>query len=260
MRIVDLSMTLDDVIPVDPPFLRPKIDYLDHTGGLKHMYAMYGILPGQLLDEQGLASETLTLTTHSGTHVDAPWHYHPTMNDGERSWTIDEVPLDWFFRPGVKLDLRHLPNGHLVTAADIDQALDAIGHELQPLDIVLMHTLASDAYGREDYIDTGHRLRPRGDSPPHRLGRAGRRGRTPGAGICRRRSTGGSSKRPVTRRSSGTATRPAPRSATARSRSCRTSRTCRRPVSPWRASRRRCAAPPRAGRARSPSSRTDTSG
>ena len=155
MRIVDLSMTLDDVIPVDPPFLRPKIDYLDHTGGLKHMYAMYGILPGQLLDEQGLASETLTLTTHSGTHVDAPWHYHPTMNDGERSWTIDQVPLDWFFRPGVKLDMRHLPNGHIVTAADIDQALDAIGHTLQPLEIVLMHTLASEAYGREDYVDTG---------------------------------------------------------------------------------------------------------
>jgi hypothetical protein len=36
------------------------------------------------------------LTTHSGTHLDAPYHFHPTMNgrDGEpeRSITIDEVP------------------------------------------------------------------------------------------------------------------------------------------------------------------------
>lgn len=155
MRFVDLSMPLDDVIPVDPPFLRPKIEYKDHIDGLKDMHAMYGILPEQLPDGQGLAAETVTITTHAGTHVDAPWHYHPTMNGGEKAWTIDEVPLDWFFRPGVKLDLRHLPSGHLVTAADLEEALAKIGHELQPLDIVLMHTVAAAAYGRDDYIDTG---------------------------------------------------------------------------------------------------------
>lgn len=155
MRFVDLSMPLDDVIPVDPPFLRPKIEYKDHTAGLKDMHAMYGIEPEQLPDGQGLAAETVTITTHAGTHVDAPWHYHPTMNGGEKAWTIDEIPLDWFFRPGVKLDLRHLPNGHLVTAADLDEALAKIDYTLQPYDIVLMHTLASDAYGRDEYIDTG---------------------------------------------------------------------------------------------------------
>jgi hypothetical protein len=31
------------------------------------------------------------------------------MNGGERAWTIDEVPLDWFYRPGVKLDLAIVP-------------------------------------------------------------------------------------------------------------------------------------------------------
>lgn len=155
MRFIDLSMPLDDVVPVDPPFLRPKIEYKDHIGGLKDMFAMYGILPEQLPDGQGLAAETVTITTHSGTHVDAPWHYHPTMNHGERSWTIDEVPLDWFFRPGVKLDLRHLPSGHLVMPEDIDRALADIEYTLQPFDIVLMHTVASAAYGRDDYVDTG---------------------------------------------------------------------------------------------------------
>jgi len=155
MRFIDLSMPLDDVIPVDPPFLRPQIEYKDHIGGLQDMYKMYGILPEQLPDGQGLAAETVRITTHAGTHVDAPWHYHPTMNGGEKAWTIDEVPLDWFFRPGVKLDLRHLPSGHLVTAADLEVALRGSGHELQPFDIVLMHTVASAAYGRDDYVDTG---------------------------------------------------------------------------------------------------------
>ena len=46
--------------------------------------------------------------------MDAPWHYASTMNRGERAATIDEVPLDWCYRPGVKLDFRHLPDGHVV--------------------------------------------------------------------------------------------------------------------------------------------------
>ena len=155
MRFIDLSMPLDDVIPVDPPFLRPKIEYKDHQAGVKDMQAMYGVTAEQLPDGEGLAAETVTMTTHAGTHVDAPWHYHPTMNGGEKSWTIDEVPLDWFFRPGVKLDMRHLPNGHLVATADIDEALAKIDYVLQPFDIVLMHTVASAAYGQDEYFDTG---------------------------------------------------------------------------------------------------------
>ena len=49
------------------------------------------------------------------------------------SWTIDEVPLDWCFHPGVKLDFRHFADGYLVKPADIDAELKRIGHELQPL-------------------------------------------------------------------------------------------------------------------------------
>ena len=34
---------------------------------------------------KGWAVEFVTLSTHSGTHLDAPWHYHPTMDGGWRS-------------------------------------------------------------------------------------------------------------------------------------------------------------------------------
>ena len=37
------------------------------------------------------------------------------MNEGERSWTIDEVPLDWCLQPGVKLDFRHFADGYVAT-------------------------------------------------------------------------------------------------------------------------------------------------
>lgn len=85
MRFVDLSVHLDNETPLDPPFLRPKIEYKNHQEGLKDMYNMYGITPEQLPDGQGLAAETVTITTHSGTHIDAPWHYHPTQNNGEKA-------------------------------------------------------------------------------------------------------------------------------------------------------------------------------
>ena len=66
--------------------------------------------------------------------------------------TIDEAPLDWFFRPGVKLDFRRKPDGHVIRAAEIDEELDRIGHDLKPLDIVLVNTRASECYGTDEYL------------------------------------------------------------------------------------------------------------
>jgi hypothetical protein len=64
-------MPIDDVTPVDTPFLKPKITYKDHQDTLGEMDHMYGIRPDQLLDGCGLAAETVTISTHAGTHVDA---------------------------------------------------------------------------------------------------------------------------------------------------------------------------------------------
>ena len=99
--------------------------------------------------------ERIQLSTHNGTHLDAPWHYHPTMNEGERSWTIDEVPLDSCFQPGVKLDFRHFADGYVATAADVEAELSRIGHELKPLEIVVVNTSAGTKYGQPDYVASG---------------------------------------------------------------------------------------------------------
>ncbi len=42
------------------------------------------------------------------------------------------MPLEWCFQPGVKLDFRHLPDGYVVTAADVENELKRIGHTLKP--------------------------------------------------------------------------------------------------------------------------------
>ena len=68
---------------------------------------------------------------------------------------IDQVPLDWFFRPGVKLDFRKVPDGHVVTAAEVEAELKRIGHELKPFDIVLVNTRASSCIGSDEYLTAG---------------------------------------------------------------------------------------------------------
>jgi kynurenine formamidase len=155
-RIIDISTPLQNDVEVDPPMMRPKIAYLDHRQTVGQILPFFpGLEQEDLPDGEGWAIETVQLTTHNGTHLDAPWHYHSTMNDGERASTIDEVPLDWCFQRGVKLDFRHFPDGYVATAGDVEAELKRIGHELKPLDIVLVNTSAGVKYGKPDYLLSG---------------------------------------------------------------------------------------------------------
>lgn len=155
-RFLDLSVALETGIASDPPIMLPQITYLDHSMTAPQIASFFeGLKPEQLPGGEGWAVEQLTVSTHNGTHLDAPYHHHSTMNGGERAWTIDEVPLEWCFNPGVKLDFRDLPDGYVVSAAEVEAELARIGHELQPLDIVLVNTAAGARYGEPDYIDRG---------------------------------------------------------------------------------------------------------
>jgi kynurenine formamidase len=155
-RFVDLSIAIEPGLPSDPPDMRPVVEYSDHEEGAEGMKAYFpGItregLPGGL----GWAVEKLTLTTHSGTHLDAPYHYHPTMDRGKPSLTIDEIPLSWCYGDGVLLDFRHKKDGERITAQDVEKELARIRYELKPLDIVLVQTGADAAWGTPEYLVKG---------------------------------------------------------------------------------------------------------
>jgi kynurenine formamidase len=155
-RFVDLSVPLQAGIASDPPGLLPGIEYLDHHQTAAEVCRFFpGLTSADLPGGEGWAIERLQIVTHNGTHLDAPYHFHSTMNRGERASTIDEVPLEWCFNPGVKLDFRHFADGYVATAADVAAELQRIGHVLQPLDIVVVNTAAGAAYGRPDYVARG---------------------------------------------------------------------------------------------------------
>jgi kynurenine formamidase len=156
MRIIDLSVALKAGIASDPASMLPRIDYLDHKAGAKEFTAWFpGLKAEQLPDGEGAAMERITFTTHNGTHLDAPWHFASTMDGGKPAMKIDEVPLEWFFSSGVKLDFRQKPDGYVCQADDVKRELDRIGYALNALDIVLVNTGAADFYGAANYLDKG---------------------------------------------------------------------------------------------------------
>jgi kynurenine formamidase len=149
LEIIDLSVPIQQTPPESP--LKVDIQYIDHKEGVKVFGPIFGLKEEDFPEGNFSAVEKLTLTTHSGTHLDAPWHYWPTA-EGEPSKTIDQIPLEWCFQDGVVLDVRHKKAGEEIQVADFQEALEKIQYKLKPLDIVLVMTGVSDKYyGQNNY-------------------------------------------------------------------------------------------------------------
>jgi kynurenine formamidase len=156
-RYIDLSISIDNGIHSDPPGFAPKVSYMTHKETAGQIAGFFpGLTAEDLPEAEGWAVEMVTLSTHNGTHMDAPWHFHSTTDNGARlAPPIDETPLEYCFNPGVKLDFRELPDGYVAGAADVERELARIGHELRPLDIVLVNTRAGSVLGKSGYVDAG---------------------------------------------------------------------------------------------------------
>jgi kynurenine formamidase len=147
VRLVDLSAPIRQSPSETPEVLRTDIEFMGHAEGAAQIEALLGVPSRLLRDGEGWAVETFTrFGTHNSTHVDAPWHYNSRIA-GEPAETIEALPLDWFFGPGVVLDMTAKGEGEAIDVHDVEAELARIGHELAERDIVLVRT------GRDRFVE-----------------------------------------------------------------------------------------------------------
>src|SRR5215216_3669514 len=138
--LVDLSAPISQSPGDLPEVLRTDIEFNAHEAGAAQIEGLLGVPARLLRDNEGWAVETFTrFGTHNATHVDAPWHYNSRIR-GERAQTIDELPLEWFYGPGVVVDAAAKGDGEPVGMEDFEASFAASNHDLEPRDIVLVRT------------------------------------------------------------------------------------------------------------------------
>lgn len=118
-KIIDLSLPVLPTLPGS--MVNLEIQYIDHKQGAKIYGNYFGLKEEDFPDGNFSAVENVTLTTQSGAHLDAPWHYWPTSEGRPVRW-IDEVPLEWCYGDGVILNMNYKKAGEEIEVKDLEKA------------------------------------------------------------------------------------------------------------------------------------------
>jgi kynurenine formamidase len=148
-RLIDLSLPLMNN-SMEPAAFVPQITYMPPAAAARQMARQFNISLDSFPQGVGLAQEWVSLSVHSGTHVDAPSHYGPRV-DGKPPMTMDRVPLDWCYGNGVVLDFSTLGPQDLIDSTRLQEALEKIDHELEAGEIVLLRTDTDKRFYEPDF-------------------------------------------------------------------------------------------------------------
>ena len=154
MEIIDLSTPME-VNKGEPA--KFKMQQIGHREGAQQFSEnvckdQYLLRSADLQNEEFLNLDIITASTHTGTHIDAPFHYGSQYN-GKRLATIDELPLEWFWGNGVILDFTKKKCGTSISKSDILDAEKQIQYKIQKDDVILIRTGADQYWGTEKYFD-----------------------------------------------------------------------------------------------------------
>ncbi|KAI0077199.1 putative cyclase [Panus rudis PR-1116 ss-1] len=103
--------------------------------------------PALSLDADGWNVQSLSLGTHTGTHVDAPYHI---IKDGQ---TIDALPISRFVGPVIVIDVTDVGARHRIVWNDIANYESTIQQGADRGAFVFFRTNWSHYYGSERYFD-----------------------------------------------------------------------------------------------------------
>lgn len=148
MKLVDLTRAIEQIDIAQFPeqlkplyrILCPEIEYIGHGRGAQIMSEIFGCTQEDLPEGEGWAEENISLSTHLGTHVDAPWHYG-SKTGLQPAITVDEIPLEDLYLDGVVLDMTELlGTACAITVEHLEAALAKINYKIKPRDAVLLYT------------------------------------------------------------------------------------------------------------------------
>jgi kynurenine formamidase len=156
VRVIDLGVYLDQA--AYPPW-GYKATHVTHAQGAKAMANFLNLrdfsgASGERIERTdfpealGLAWTQVHLSDHSGNHIDAPYHFGPQV-EGRPAKTIDQVPLEWCWGPGVRLDFRS-HGGRDIEPEDLERELERIGGSLGPGSIPLIWCGADARIGDDE--------------------------------------------------------------------------------------------------------------
>lgn len=97
MAWIDLSLNLEPAMMTTPVYWHPKVEFTQ-LGSLA---------------KEGRNTHKIVLGTHTGTHMDAPYHFMP---DGSR---IDEIPPEMFVQECALLDFTNKKAGDTISQKEI---------------------------------------------------------------------------------------------------------------------------------------------
>ena len=125
MKLIDLSMEISKETLVHQSFVPPVLlDWETHEQSFKRFGSGHSYW-----------AKMIMMIDHVGTHVDAYCHFDPNDPEG----TIDTMPLDMFYTPGVCLDFGHLSPKTEVTVEHLEQACEKDKIEIKPGYTVLLY-------------------------------------------------------------------------------------------------------------------------
>jgi kynurenine formamidase len=116
-RVIDLSQVLGQGIPVFPGFPDPRFE------------SMLAQSRGDVANV-----EILHFVPHSGTHMDAPYHFFSNLRH------VDELLIDCLIGPGIVVDLSAKQGCVAIEALDIQAWESASGQTIRSGDMVLLRT------------------------------------------------------------------------------------------------------------------------
>lgn len=164
MRFIDLSLPVDDTLKETHA---AKIDRITHAAGVEHFNEIVmtqkpqgkerfekgerAATADEIPDGEMLSLEIVHASVHMGSHVDAPFHFGSKCQ-GKPAKKIEDLPLDWCYGPGVRLDFTHLKYPQNITRPEVEKALKKISCTLKKNDIVLLYTGGDKLLGTPEYV------------------------------------------------------------------------------------------------------------